>query len=319
MRPIDPFRIIRLGHAILRVRDVSAARAFYVDVLGFIVGSEEPGALYLRGVADFDVWTLGLIQAETPGLDHFALRVEYPEDLDALEQLHRALGVPTRRVREGTEPGQGEALRVRTPDGHPVEFYHRVVQVPLYDEHGHVRLPMRQTHKFHGIPPLFIDHVNLRVADPDESLRYWRDQLQFSISEYVVRDGKTFAAWLRRRRGTHDVAVVRSAGPSLHHVAYHVSESADVMRAADLLADAGYQAQIEFGPGRHGLSNAFFLYVRDPDGNRIEIYTGDYHRDLDCEPIRWEWNDYDHGGRLWWSREYPERFLETTLVNSAWP
>jgi catechol 2,3-dioxygenase len=245
--------------------------------------------------------------------------VEYPDDLDALEELHRTLGVPVTRVEAGREPGQGEALRVRTPDGHPVEFYHHMEQVPVYDDRGRVRLPMRSTHRFRGIPPMFIDHMNLRVEDPDASLTYWRDRLRFSISEYTVRDGKTFAAWLRRRRGTHDVAVVRSTGPSLHHVAYHVGEPADVMRTADLLADAGFRAQIDFGPGRHGLSNAFFIYVRDPSGNRLEIYMGDYQRDLDAEPIRWEWEDYDEGGRLWWSPEYPARFLETTPVNPSWP
>jgi catechol 2,3-dioxygenase len=46
---------------------------------------------------------------------------------------------------------------------------------------------------------------------------------------------------------------------------------------------------------------------------------GDYQRDLDAEPIRWEWEDYDEGGRLWWSPEYPARFLETTPVNPSWP
>jgi catechol 2,3-dioxygenase len=318
-RPQEAFRILRLGHCVLRVRDLSAARSFSIDVLCFVPALEERDALSVRGIADFDLWTLGLVQADEPGLDHFALRVEYPDDLDALEELHRTLGVPVTRVEAGREPGQGEALRVRTPDGHPVEFYHHMEQVPVYDDRGRVRLPMRSTHRFRGIPPMFIDYKNLRVEDPDASLTYWRDHLRFSISEYTVRDGKTFAAWLRRRRGTHDVAVVRSTGPSLHHVAYHVGEPADVMRTADLLADAGFRAQIDFGPGRHGLSNAFFIDVRDPSGNRLEIYMGDYQRDLDAEPIRWEWEDYDEGGRLWWSPEYPARFLETTPVNPSWP
>ena len=34
---------------------------------------------------------------------------------------------------------------------------------------------------------------------------------------------------------------------------------------------------IERGPGRHGVSNAFYLYIRDPDGHRVEIYTQDYY------------------------------------------
>lgn len=313
------FRILRIGHAALRVTDLAAAYHFYVEVLGFVVARQDGQALYLRGLADFDIWTLALLESREPGLDHVAFRVETPEDLEVLEAIHRQRGVPTKWVDGGVEPGQGPALRVATPDGHPVEFYHSFEQVPVYDERGRVRLPMRTLHRARGVPPYFIDHINVRVADPESSLAYWRDLLKFSISEYAVRDGQIFAAWLRRRRGTHDIAVVRSTGPSLHHVAYHLSQPSDVLRAADLLADAGYRDRIDFGPGRHGTTDAFFLYVRDPAGNRIELYFGDYQRDLDGEPIRWEWDDYDTGGRLWWSPEYPPRFLETTPVNATWP
>ena len=46
------------------------------------------------------------------------------------------------------------------------------------------------------------------------------------------------------------------------------------------------------GPGRHGISNAFFLYVRDPDGHRLELYTSDYFTgDHDHEPLRWSLKD----------------------------
>lgn len=311
--------ILRLGHCELFVKDLEAARTFYVDILGFLEAHREGKHIYLRGVEEFDVWTLTLTEHETPGLGHFALRVDTPEELDRLERLHRELGVPVKRVPEGAEPGQGESLRIRTPDGHPLEFYHRMEQINVYDEQGRPRLPMRNTHRFKGIPPLRIDHMNLRVRDPEESLTYWKDKLDFSISEYAVRDGKIFAAWTRRNLGTHDVALVRSEGPSFHHVAYLVYQPSDILKAADLLADAGFRNAIDFGPGRHGLSNAFFLYVRDPSGNRMEIYMGDYPRDLDAEPIRWDWDAYDEGGRLWWSREYPPRFLETTPVNTNWP
>lgn len=311
--------ILRLGHSALFVRDLEASRTFYVDVLGFTEAASERGKLYLRGNEDFDLWTLTLIEAQRAGLGHFSLRVDSPDELDRLEKLHKELGVPSKRVPAEAEPGQGEALRVCTPDGHPVEFYHQMEQIPLYDADGHVSLPMRSSHLQHGIPPSRIDHMNLRVTDVDASLRYWRDQLNFSVAEYVERDGYTFAAWTRRTLFTHDVALVRSNAPSLHHVAYYVPDPKIILHAADIVGDAGFQDAIEFGPGRHGLGNAFFLYLRDPSGNRIEIYTGDYIRDLDQPPVKWSWEDYDKRGRLSWSRNYPERFLETTPVNTQWP
>ena len=52
------------------------------------------------------------------------------------------------------------------------------------------------------------------------------------------------------------------------------------------------QHHIERGPGRHGVSNAFYVYLRDPDGHRIEIYTSDYFTgDPDEEILRWSVND----------------------------
>ena len=52
------------------------------------------------------------------------------------------------------------------------------------------------------------------------------------------------------------------------------------------MATSGYLANMERGPGRHGISNAFFLYIRDPDGHRIELFTSDYLTvDPDLEPI----------------------------------
>jgi len=90
-----------------------------------------------------------------------------------------------------------------------------------------------------------------------------------------------------------------------------------VTRTADLLADAGMQDAIEFGPGRHGATNAFFLYVRDPAGNRLEFYWGDYLRDHDRPPVRWEIDDYRRRGLLWWGQDPPETFFEAGPIRDS--
>ena len=132
------------------------------------------------------------------------------------------------------------------------------------------------SHTYKGIPPLRIDHMNMRVPDVKEALKYWGDKLHFSISECVeMENGDLFAAWTRRFPTTHDVALTYSKdGAAMHHFSYLVASATDVIKTADLLADSGYRHAINFGPGRHGATNAFFLYITDPDGNRLEIYTG---------------------------------------------
>jgi Uncharacterised protein family (UPF0261)/Glyoxalase/Bleomycin resistance protein/Dioxygenase superfamily len=84
------------------------------------------------------------------------------------------------------------------------------------------------------------------------------------------------------------MALTNGRGPRLHHLAVYVATPLDIIHLCDVMATTGYLKNMERGPGRHGISNAFFLYVLDPDGHRLEIYTSDYLTvDTDLEPIRW--------------------------------
>jgi len=303
--------ILRLGHVALTVTDLERSRDFYAGLLCLHEHHREPGAVYLRANEEFDVWSLCLKQGPTAGLGHAAFRVSTPDALADLERLHRDRGLPTRRVPAGHEPGQGEALRARTSDGHPVEFYFAMEQVSPYDEDGRVRLPMRRTNRAGPVSPARIDHVNLRSTDMEASLAYWRDALGFSVSEYLEDEaGDVALAWIRRTTGTHDVALGRFDRPAFAHVAYYLQDPLAVFRAADAIGDAREHGRIEYGPSRHGITNAFFVYLRDPDGNRVELYTGDYQRDLDLPPIRWTWEDAHTQGYSWWGAEIPDRFRE---------
>ena len=90
----------------------------------------------------------------------------------------------------------------------------------------------------------------------------------------------------------HDFAITNGRGPRLHHFAYWVPTAMNILHLCDVMASSGFVKNIERGPGRHGISNAFFLYVRDPDGHRLELYTSDYFTgDHDHEPLRWSLKD----------------------------
>jgi catechol 2,3-dioxygenase len=66
---------------------------------------------------------------------------------------------------------------------------------------------------------------------------------------------------------------------------------------------------MERGPGRHGISNAFFLYLRDPDGHRVELFTSDYLTvDPDFEPLRWELRDPQR--QTLWGAPAPRSWFE---------
>ena len=80
-----------------------------------------------------------------------------------------------------------------------------------------------------------------------------------------------------------------------------------MLRACDQIAAAGHAASIERGPGRHGVSNAFFVYLRDPSGHRIELYACDYYTgDPDHKPLRW--SVADASCRSFWGARAPDRW-----------
>ena len=57
-----------------------------------------------------------------------------------------------------------------------------------------------------------------------------------------------------------------------------------------------------------------FLYLRDPDENRIELYTSDYLiPDPDFEPIRWSLSD-PRRQTFWGAAAPPSWFNDAALV-----
>jgi catechol 2,3-dioxygenase len=310
--------ILRLAHVQIACADVGAARAFYVDLLGFVPHAADASNLYLRGVEEFDAWLLRITASDRGGLVHSAFRVSDPADLVAIESAQTALGLAVTRVAAGTEPGQGEALRTRTPDGHRIEFFHDFDEIdPCVD--GRLSLPMRRANAAAGVPPCRIDHVSMRVPDLPAALRYWLQALDFRASELWLDAEETpRVAWLRRQPRSHDVALGTHPEPAFHHLAYSVADPAALLRAADLIGDAREQKRIEWGPSRHGATNALAMYVADPDGNRLELYTGDYVRDLDRPPLVWSSHDYAQHGHSWWGNPPPDSFGTTQPLTGEW-
>ena len=73
----------------------------------------------------------------------------------------------------------------------------------------------------------------------------------------------------------------------VNHFAYFVDSRESLLRAADVFLNQ--DIAIEFGPGRHGMGEQDYLYVRDPSGMRVEINAGGYRNyEPDWEPVRFE-------------------------------
>jgi catechol 2,3-dioxygenase len=280
------FDIVKAGHIEYLVTDLKEARRFYVDALGFVVSGSDRSHLYLRGLEERHHHSLTLTKSDAPGVGHLSFRVSDEEGLAGVDRLLKSKGCFTTWVKEGEEKAQGKALRTRDPFGFPIEFYHRMKKE---------RWQLQRFDRYKGAKVMRLDHFNLMLPDVASAFRWYVRSLGFTCTETTETEGpKTslWAAWLRRKHTCHDVALTTGEGPRVHHAGFTVPDRAAIMDCADLLASKGYLKLMERGPGRHGVSNAFFLYLRDPDGNRLELYTGDYlSADPDWVPIKWKLND----------------------------
>lgn len=304
-----PFNILRAAHAELIVADLGRSEEFYVDTLGFVVTEREPGRIYLRGYEERLHHCLVIREGPVPCLGHLSFRVSSEEDLDRLEHHFRSRNIPVQWVGD-VEPGQGRALRLQDPLGFPVEFFYQM---------DHVERLLQRYDLYRGADVMRLDHFNLQVPDVEKGFEYYRN-LGFRCSEYVSTDPpeeKVVAAWMFRKPSVHDVALISGKGPRLHHIGFWVSDTFSVFRAADILAAAGKVKAMERGPARHGISNAFFLYLRDPDGHRIEMYTSEYYvGDPDFEPIRWSVADEQRA--TFWGQPVPPSWREEASPVAAY-
>jgi catechol 2,3-dioxygenase len=146
-------------------------------------------------------------------------------------------------------------------------------------------------------------------------------ELGFRLTEYTETDGgdpKLWAVWMHRKGNVHDLAFTNGAGPRLHHIGFWTPGVLDIIHICDVMATSGYLANMERGPGRHGISNAFYLYIRDPDGHRVELFTSDYLTvDPDHAPIRWSLTDPQR--QTLWGQPAPASWFEQGSAFSGVP
>ena len=133
-------------------------------------------------------------------------------------------------------------------------------------------------------PHVRIGHVHLRVADLERSLAFYHGVLGFEITQRMGA-GDRAAAFLSAGGYHHHIGLntwESLGGPSpppgttgLYHLAILYPSRAELADAYRRLLAAGIPLD---GAADHGVSEA--LYLRDPDGNGVELYR-------DLPPEQW--------------------------------
>ena len=302
------FNVVRLSHVELVVTDLAKSKAFYADTLGLQVTTENSEHIYFRAMEERGHHCVILTKGDKPCARVMGFKVYAEVDLDKAKVWFEARDRKTEWVKR---PFQGRTLRTSDPHGIPLEFYASMDKLPNIQQKFAL---------YRGVKPLRIDHFNCFTESVDASVAFYND-MGFRVTEYTEDDEskKLWAVWMHRKGGVHDMAFTNGRGPRMHHVAFWVPTPLNIIDLLDLMSTTGYLSNIERGPGRHGISNAFFLYVRDPDGHRIEIYCSDYQTvDPDLEAIKWDLKDPQRQ-TLWGAAAPKSWFEEGTLFEGIEP
>lgn len=303
-----PFNTTRSSHVVLRVKDLAASRAFYVDAMGFIVSDEDKNALYLRGIEEACHHSLVLKKTTgSPVCERIGMRVYTEEDLEKAKHYFERAGL---QAKWAESPFQGKTLHVSDIIGAPLEFCATMDTKP--------RLVVQFKHH-HGACPQRIDHFQIISPDVQRACEFYSG-LGFRLSEYIAVDDtdELLFVFLQRKGNPHDIVFANGPGPRLHHAAFSVPDASHILQACDIAGAFGYGNRLEFGPGRHGPAHALFVYFRDPDGHRIELFTTHYQMmDIENEPVRWDLSymrnrPWGFPARKSWFEE-ASRFLDVEL------
>ena len=120
----------RIGHVVIKVRELERSRKFYTDVLGMDVMMEIPAipAVFLANnrrdhheIALFEVGAEAEgLRSKQIGLAHIAFRLRNEEELRAAYKEFKGKEVP---ISFTVNHGVTKSIYFRDPDGHELEVY----------------------------------------------------------------------------------------------------------------------------------------------------------------------------------------------------
>ena len=247
---------------------------FYADLLGFDRFDLPDGGHLLQGPDRRLV--IGPGTAGDRPYHGFRLRDE--AQLESVRTYIAAQGI-------NMEPSPSAVFRtdsvaVRDPDG-----WLSVFGLPRPD------LPAIRT--VNGVPgrsfTARLQHVVVASRSLGPMMRWYRDVLGFSPSDYVLKDlddpESPSVAFYRSDEEHHSFAVFAASDTKADHHAYETGGWTDIRDWADHFANHG--VKIWWGPGRHGPGNNLFFMIRDPHGDQIELSAEIEHMPRAMAPRFW--------------------------------
>jgi catechol 2,3-dioxygenase-like lactoylglutathione lyase family enzyme len=217
-----------------------------------------------------------------PRMIGFAFEAAGREDLDILAKLPGASAVEARG-----EPGGGERVVLREPNGYMVEVVHGLARdPPAILERAPMNTAAEPLRRVGALmrpdtgpaTVVRIAHVVLGTPKVEETVAWFRQTLGLIASDDVYNDdGSLFAAFSRLDRGDEYVdhhVLFCASGPTagLNHVSFEVADLDDLFLGHEHLRGLDLFDHV-WGVGRHLLGSNIFDYWADPWGRIYEHWS----------------------------------------------
>ena len=206
--------------------------------------------------------------------------------LDRLAARLEARGVAVRRLDRARcdERRVGEAISFDDPAGNCLEAFcgPEVAAEPFR--------PGRPVSGFRT-GALGMGHVVIRVKRVEPMIAFYRDTLQFRLSDFALKPFVAYFFHVNPRH--HSIALIGGERDDIHHLMLEVCSLDDVGQTYDIaLAETG---RIATTLGRHTNDHVTSFYATTPSGFLVEYGWGG--RTLDVE--RWQPYEMHYGTSLW--------------------
>ena len=300
--------LAHLGRHALFSADPEGTLGYFVDILGMEIVAQSDQTWYLHAYGDYESWSLKLIASNQSGPGWVSWRTTSEQALYRRVSRLKRKGVEGRWCQ--VDNGMGHAFEFLDPDGHQFRLYFDTARYVAPVERQAVLPTNISAYLGQGANVRRLDHVNLLARDVRACREFWQDAFGLRVFEIVRHsDGHgEAAAWMSATIQGHELIYTHEktdANARLHHLAYVVDSREEVLRAAEIMTDA--RITIEAGPSRHTAIQGYYLYTREPGGNRIEIAHGGYLvLEPDSEPYVWDAEEW--ASKPSWGAPLPPEF-----------
>lgn len=276
------YDVAQLAHVEIFSPVVDESVAFFRDLLGMQVSGREGNSVHMRAYEDFYVRSLTITHRDKPGLGHMGWRSSSPQALERRVAEIEKTGLGRGWIEGDT--GHGRAFLFETPDGHKNRIFWDVEYFEVPEAERSCLLNRPQRRPLQGVPVRRLDHVNIMASNVTRTRNFYEDALGFRTRENIMlENGRVEAgAWMSVSPQVHEIACMLDRSGSrgrLHHVAFWYGTPQHLNDISDVFAERG--VHVEAGPGKHGISQALFMYVYEPGGNRVELFGDNGYLILD--------------------------------------